>query len=733
MSISKPIDEICKKLSADEGPMSHQSLVRVDKDGEVLTGLTARLKTAHKFAVRNNHRVECGKITIRIRDFVADNNKDIPIRWAASLVNDGVDLMREIVTRNESVEETLRAVIQQVLQEEADKRGTDELGSWAHSQNRALTAAVTAKLSALNLNAVCVLETKQFVSASMEIKTPSFSVRTSDSDRDISVNIDMRIDPLQGQGQSGPKSKVDWDLQIRSWTKDYVERNEILNNVYLDSNFDRRLEDHINVKLGNIGWKIQRFTLKTPRMVQEESLSDIFNVNWTSAKGQTFKFDVKLAIVIEDLGLYDKMGKPSLKAFAQEVLDKSFEAVLFKRDTDSLSPGNFKEVREAVHSMVNATASRYGIGLTTLLPDPAIPEWELLKPTIYDYMPRDYETSDPGSKANFKINLEGCIASIGSAFYATSLKGVSVAQQIEKIATDKAAIVMREIEISDYFEHFYEGNGSSPSVKEVLESAITEELKSRFNFKTQYISILQNDPQMREDLRKLKNDAVKQTNIEVMPNLEGQYVGDDYLVPISIRWRFAEPSRGKAVNLNYRQLNLQQLAESLPDKMMSILAGLSYSELVATTFEDKNALKKRLFDELNADLGNQGVGIFIESVISGVSEWAKLDYWQNKGHKVEELKLAKERQALKHEKLLEFDTDALAIEADYETYQALKKRRIQSIEANGEVEYEVEKKLKELEQKLSQRNLENNSSRSEQASSSTESSREGHGTKGFIE
>ncbi|MGF1729011.1 hypothetical protein [Photobacterium kasasachensis] len=733
MSISRPIDGICKKLTGKDEPDSYQKLVRLGRGGEVLTGFGARLKTSHRFAVRNDYRIEGGISTVRIRDFIADKNVDIPIRWAASLVRDGVALIRESVNTNESVHHTLENVMQRVLQAEADQRGTEDLGSWAHSQNSALTALVTAKLETLDLEAVCVLETKKFVSSSMEVKTPSFSVRTLDSDRDISVTIDMRIDPLQGKGQSGPKSKLDWDLQIRTWTKDYVERNEILNKVYLDSNFDRRLEEHLNEKLANIGWTIQRFTLKTPRMVQEESLSDIFHVNWTSAKGQTFKFDVKLAIVIQDLGLYDKMDKPSLKAFAQGVLDKSFEDVLFKRDTDSLSPDNFKEVREAVHNMVNQTASRYGIGLMTLVPDPAIPEWELLKSNIYDFTPRDYETSDPGSKANFKINLEGRIASIGSAFFATSIKGVSVAQQIEKIATDKAAIVMREVEISDYFEHFYEGAGSSPSVKEKLEGAIKQELKNRFNFETQYISILQNDPEMREDLRKLKNDAVKQTDIEVMPGLAEGYVGDDYLIPIAIRWRFDEPSRGNAVNLNYRQLKLDELVESLPDKMKSILAGLPYSELTASTFEEKKTLQKRLYDKLSADLGNQGVGIFIESVVPGVSEWAKLDYWKNKGHLVEEVKLAKERQALKHAKLKEFNTDTLAIEADYETYQALKKRRIQSIENDGQIEYEVEQKLQQLEHKLSQRNLEDRSFGSDLRDCTPAKTHQGHEARGFTE
>ncbi|RZG14791.1 hypothetical protein EXT47_12855 [Pseudoalteromonas sp. CO342X] len=707
MSVSKPIDDICRKLANGDEPDNHHKLIRVDKTGEILTGFSSRFKTVHRFAVRNDYRVKAGISIVRVGDFVADEHLDIPIRWAAHLVQDGAALIRESVKTNLSIQHTIEHAMQQVLQAEAEKRGNVALGSWAHGNNRALTAIVTATLKTLSLEAICILETDKFISASMEIKTPSFPVRTQDSDREISVNIDMRIDPLPSKGQSGPKSKVDWDLQIRAWTKDYVERNETLNDVYLDSRFDRRLEDHINEKLCLHGWTIQRFTLKTPRMVQEESLSDIFHVNWTSVKGQTFKFDVKLAIVIQDLGLYDKMGKPGLKSFAQEVLDKSFEAVLFKRDTDSLSPDNFKEVREDVHSIVNQTAARYGIGLTTLVPDPTIPEWELLKPKIYDFEPRDYETSDPGSKANFKINLEGYISSIGAAFSATSVVGSTVEKQIEKIATDKAAIIMREVEISDYFAHFHEAPEDKQPVKERLEHAIKEELKNRFAFEAKHIFIHQNDPNMRKDLRILENDVVKQTHLKVMPDMPQEFVGDDYLVPVAIQWRFDKPSRSNAVKLNYRQLKLDELAESVPAKMKNILDGLPHDELSARTFEGKKVLKKLLYEELSADLGSQGVGIHIESVIPSLSESEKLEYWRNKGHIVEDMKIEKSLQANRNAKLLQFDTETMAIEASYETYQALIKRRNQQIEQHGQVEYEIEQKIKEFEQRFAQRQLGN--------------------------
>lgn len=705
MSISKPIDAICYKLSDGEGPSVHQHLVRVNKEGEILSGMMARLKATHRFAVRTNYQIESGRSQIRVRDFNANINIDVPVRWKASITDDGSGLIRASLKLVKSVHHTIEDAMFQALQRAVDKRGDSELGSWVHNQKQSLTNQIESECTKLGLAIVCVLETDKFVSASQEIKTPSFTVRTQDSDRDIDVKINMRIDPISNQAQSGPKTRGDWEQKIRHWTKDYVERNEVLNNIYLDDKFDKRLEQHIDKQLKTLGWIIQRFTLKTPRMVQEKSLSDNFKVDWTSAKGQKFKFDVKLAIVIEDLGLYDKMEKPELRDFAQDILNSSFEAVLFNKDTDNLSPANFNEIRDALHQMVNTSAKRYGIQLTTLIPDPAIPEWDLLRPHVYNIPAQDYETMDPGCKANFHLVIEGQFSSIGSAFAMTATKERTTAQQVRDLVVERATIFMREIEIADYTNNFSSDAEDSGSVRQRMIGVLKAELRKRFNFLTQDIKVHQYDPDIRRQLETLENDGFRDTHLRLMPDLPPEHIGNDALIPTLVRWRFTTADRENSVNLHYRKLQLTELAETVEHKMKEVLDGLDYEVLMARSAEEKGDLKRLLQTDLNAQLGGYGVAVLIESVEPQENEVQKLDYWLKTGRKLERIRRERELERKRDSKRLELDPKLLTIESDYKTYNALIERRLRQIQDHGEVEYEIEQKIQELEKKLENHRL----------------------------
>lgn len=705
MSIVHPIDDICHELGRGEEPNKQEALIKTDGEGNPLSGLSGRLKTKHRFAVRSHYRVEMGVSKLGVKDFKQNASLDVPVRWQAEIDGDGTELIRAAIKSESSILKTVEFTMQSCLQALAESRGANDLGSWVHNDKDRLCAAINSSLIPLQLKAEVVIDSTAMAPRSLTVKTPSFEVKTKNSTRNVGLAIELRIDPKTNIIQAGPKTLGDWDLQLRAWARDHIERNESLNAYYREDEFVNRLCSHIRSKLDNLGWTVDRIFIQRDEVPTEtESFFDHLKVEWTSAKGRKFIFQVKVGISIDDIGLYDRRGRPALRGFAQANLDKFFDTVLFKEDTDNLSPDNFNHVKDEVHALVSGEARKNGLIITTLVPDPVIAEWQYLKNRRYTIEARDYPTLDPGTNANFDINVEGRITSIGFAFQANN-QSSSIDEQLRDIVVRKVEAFMREVDFDTYINQFapkphlgkhIEQEPIKKYLHDTLAASIQQELLSKFSFSATYINIQRHDPDIRGQLDLINNFEPQDFELKIRCE---NYRDERFLIPLNVRLRFVAPSIEYIAALMSRNLDMPQMVIRVRDKLKNLLDGRSADELAMSTFEDNLALGLELQQELNTYLSNLGMGVVVDSIERGESEAEKIKFQSEQGHLLDEANLCNQDKNAQ----LEHDRDfrKLNREGDLDYMKALNQKRLEDLKNDKYID--VDEKRNELEHKNSGR------------------------------
>lgn len=628
MSIVHPIDAICRELSKGQEPDKMEVLIKVDDRGTVLSGLAARLKVKRRYAVRSNHQVEMGVATLRVRDFENNASLDVSVRWRARLRSeDGSELILASVKADRSILKTVELEMQECLQMMSDQRGGSvDLGNWLYNDKKMLSASIATALKPLGLEVDAIVESDAFAPRSLALKTPNFEVKTQNATRKVGLSLEIRLDPKTNVKQAGPKTAGDWDLQLREWTKTYVERHETLDHYYRDEQFGSRLRKHIGEKLDSLGWSVGRFFFSRDKLPDTtESFSDHLQIEWTSVKGRKFVFNVRVGIDIVDISRYDLKARPNLRSFAQQSLTKNLHDVLFAEDTDNLSPERFEGVKAEVHRRICNDAGENGLKITTLVPDPVIEEWNYLKNQRYVIPARDYPTLDPNICANFDINVYGRIDTISAAFAALG-QTQPVEKQLQTIVERSVEGFMREVEFNDYINAFApktsldsddESSDSMVYIHNQLASCIEKALRIEFHFIAEYVNIQRHDPDVNDIQDKINNFEPQVFSLKIK---SAEYRIERDLIPFTIRLRFVAPSIEYVAKLFQRKLNLQDMVSLVEQRLKILLDGRKAETLYGTSYVDKVTLGAELQRELNATLSNSGLAVEVESVDSEMSE-----------------------------------------------------------------------------------------------------------------
>lgn len=662
MVVVSAMDELVRKSVKREAKPDDMEQFRVGSDGKIASTLSVRGLTAQKWFVLLDQKVQIGPISLDLLDFRAKRTISVTVRLRMLIPKPGEQALESLAKSNSMPKETVRSWVKGLMQSEIEKHQTEDVAVWIALNANTIESGIVKLLKEKGFEAEAKIETDELPDNTMVIATESFTVRPRDVDWSLPISIGMRLDHSGTAKIKPPANETDWRRTIKSIARDYVERNESLDDVRQHNKFAKRLEKHIGEACADFGWKVDRLELTSDLSEFDKELSDTFETQWKSHSGRIFAFKTKVELSIAQDGAanYLKAKQPALRAWVTDNLKSCFDSILFERDSDALNPSNFSEVDAQLRQRLAELAKPVGFKIGLVLVEPAIPEWKYLTTRQFEIGEENYGTTNPDKDAEFSMVIEGKFPSVGPTFKA-SQGNESIDELIRKTAIQAARHVMKSTELQDYISHFdafderLRGDTlrDEPVLAE-LKREIAAQLKSQLNFSLSSLKVRKIDQEIREKLAQLYREEPKEFSVNVLydMDLEKGVRPEELMVPFALVAEFAQPDRKDVVNLALRELDPDRLWENIKGWTKTALDGLSYDDLLCDTPQSKNKLINTLNREVGAKLSLRGVGIDFTSIDRGISQLEAVENYAVFGSKIEESQHARDIRQIErnHEK-----------------------------------------------------------------------------------
>lgn len=663
MVVVSAMDELVRKSAKRESKPDDMEQFRIGSDGKIASALSVRGLTAQKWFVLLDQKVQIGPISLDLLDFRAKRTISVTVRLRMLIPKPGEKALISLAKSNSMPKETVRAWVKDLMQSEIEKHQTEDVAVWVALNADAIESDIVKQLKEKGFEAEAKIETDELPDNTMVIATESFTVRPNDVDWSLPISIGMRLDHSGAAKTKPPANETDWRRTIKSIARDYVERNESLDDVRQQIEFAKRLEKHIGKACTSFGWKVNRLELTSDLSEFDKELIEIFETQWKSQSGRVFAFKTKVELSIAPDGAanYLKAKQPGLRAWVTDSLKSCFDSILFKRDSDALNPSNFSEVDAQLRQRLEELAKPVGFKIGLVLVEPAIPEWKYLTTRQFEIGEENYGSTNPDKDAEFSMVIEGKFPSVGPAFKA-SQGNESIDELIRKTAVQAATHVMKSTELQDYISHFEafderlrgETMREEPVLAE-LKREITAQLKSQLNFSLSALKVRKIDQEIREKLAQLYREDPREFVVNVLydMDLEKGVRPEELMVPFTLVAEFAQPDRKDVVNLALRELEPDRLWANIEGWTKTALDGLSYDELLCDTPQSKMKLINILNTEVGAKLSLRGVGIDFLSIDRGISQLEAVENYAVFGSKIEEGQHARDIREIEreHEKI----------------------------------------------------------------------------------
>lgn len=633
MSLASAIDNLIHKSERREKPADEMTPVHITRDGRIASGFFSRV--AATYHVRCDTKIELGDLQLTIRDFRAHRSLPITVRLRLMIPAPGHKAAQSINAHPYRARQTVSNWVQDQVQDIVDKRETEDLAMWLGVNAQDVETKIAQMLADKGFVADVALGTEDLPENSILIETEDFSARPRDIDVRLPMSLSLRLDHIGAADKKPPANETDWRRMIKDTVRDYTERSEELDAVRQRDAFATRLQEHLDQTCRKVGWRIERCDIKIDLTDFSKSISETFQVPWTSTEGRAFHFTIKVAIEIAESGAtkYLGQGAPDLSNWTRSQLTEIIDSILFETDTDGLNPTNFGEVQNRLKAELDQRALECGLEVRLVVAEPTIPEWDYLQPREFEIDEEFYDTTSPGTQAVFSLVVTGQFATVGPAF-AASRNGGNIARKITDTAIDACRLVMRRTEPADYFAQFRGVKTDDPRfaprespVADELHAAIKDRLKKHLNFRLTDVQITQIDPDYNEKREKLRLDPMRTLEVAALPGEVRKKheipVGsrpEALLIPFKVSAELTDPDLGNASNLALGPLDLDKIWTMVTHWTQELLDGLSVDELAADSTTSVQELRKRLNDEISAKLGIHGVGIYVSAVQRGNSE-----------------------------------------------------------------------------------------------------------------
>ncbi|MEM8735283.1 MAG: hypothetical protein AAGG44_13715 [Planctomycetota bacterium] len=577
-----------------------------------------------------DQKVEIGTISLDLRDFRAKRTLPVNVRLRLMIQAPGELAVKTLSNSTFLPKEAVRGWIMGLLQDAVDAHPTEDIALWIAQNGESLENDIANLLKEKGFEAEIKVETEDLPANTKVIATENFTVRPRGIEWALPISIGLRLDHAGDAQAKPPANDTDWRRTIKDITRDYVERNETLDEVRQTEAFAKRLSDHLGIACLRFGWRIDRMDLTSDLSEFEKSLIESFETEWKSNSGRVFRFTTKVELAIAENGAtqYVKEGRPVLKSWTSENLQNCFDSILFERDTDALNPDNFVEVETKLRACLTQKAKGVGFAVGIVLVKPAIEEWDYLVERQFEVPPVTYGTTNPDHDAVFSMVVDGKFPSVGPAFEA-SRRNKSIPEQVKDTAIDAARLVMESTELDDYISNFEElepdervrqRTSRVEPVQAELYRAIVARLASHLNFLVSSVQFRRIDPDIRRKIAEILREPAHTFQVDVLPNtdgIKGLPIGsrpEKALVRFTLRAELQPPDRKDVLYLAQRELDPSRLWSHVEGWSLAALDGLSQDELSCDSVEKINFLIMRLKEKVSIKLSNHGVCVDFLSI-----------------------------------------------------------------------------------------------------------------------
>lgn len=614
MSVLDPFETICRVTKKSPKLEDGEVLLKLNDIGEQVKSRLTRV--AYRVVVDTSQPIELESITLTVSDFRSKTSIQIPLRIKLWFVEQGIRFVKSLVTSDKTAKQLLTSIMQNCLQKASEARGDITLAQWVYKEQEAIEKMLVDRLLEWNIASKVVIETASFKPKSLHLHLPMTKVKTKDTNEMVKVGLDLYIDPISGALQKGPVNLSDWESLLKRWCEEHVERTETLQQYFCDSEFNARLEGAIIARLKALGWQEVNFIVSKEEPDCEISFTKVFDVCWVSMSKRKFNFKVKLNLEIADAGKYYNSGKRNLSEVGQQILDKSFEAVLIEEDIRNFNPSNFEQIKDKIESFAKQEAVKLGLTVITLVPDPQLVEWTLLKQQNYKIEARDYPTQNAKMKANFSIAITGRVRDIERAF-AINDSEQSLAAHIKAIVTDDVEMFTSRIDYGDYIENFLPRSdphaleqSDKVYIEPSLKAEIIKSLSEKLDFEVNSISIIRHDPELWEKANEIINLPKEKDEFSIYP--AGSPPEECYLIKFEVLYKL-QPFVGENLALG-GDLKLHDMKGTVVAELNKFLRSKTEQDIYDSLNDPKINFENTLTEKLSEVLPKDGFTVRVDQI-----------------------------------------------------------------------------------------------------------------------